>query len=597
MANSVEYIYSVLDRFSGPLNRFQEKVKTANQSVERISKSAQKMGADLSMRVTAPIIAMGTASVYAFGKFDSEVRNVMTLLDESQESMASISSGILDVSNRVPVAISDISSALYDVRSAGISAADQFEVLEQSARLGVAGIGSTKEAVDLVTSSINAFGLEGEAASGVYDQIFTAIKGGKTTITGLAQGFGAVAGTVAATGTKLDEYLASVSALTTTGLPASQAHTQLRAVMSGLTRDSKETSAVFRRLGAKDLKGLIDKAGGLVPALRQISDVVGGNEAHLLKMVGSTEALNAVLGLTGEQGKAFETILNDMRDGSASVDDAFDKQSGGFKNSMQTIWNSIQRVAIQVGKVLAPYIIMAGEYIGKLADKFDELSPSAKDTSVMIGLVLAAVGPLLVVMGILAGVVAAVGWPVIALVAAGAALAAAMAYLTETNHPVVETFGRLWDAIKRIFAPFGRLLGLFGDGSESGDTFSWVMDKLGDSIQVVLTPLVLLAETLATVFELIESLASADLDFMDTLDKGIARGKDTLMSGVEGVQSFFGFGDSDASAQDTANQRADAADANVNLGGEIVVRAGKGSEIESADINSDTGGNVARPGR
>ena len=286
MANSIEYIYSVLDRFSGPLNHFQEKVKTANQSVERISKSAQKMGADLSMRVTAPIIAMGTASVYAFGKFDSEVRNVMTLLDESQESMASISSGILDVSKRVPVAISDISGALYDVRSAGISAADQFEVLEQSARLGVAGIGSTKEAVDLVTSSINAFGLEGEAASGVYDQIFTAIKGGKTTITGLAQGFGAVAGTVAATGTQLDEYLASVSALTTTGLPAAQAHTQLRAVMSGLTRDSKETSAVFRRLGAKDLKGLIDKSGGLVPALRQISDVVGGNEAHLLKWWG-----------------------------------------------------------------------------------------------------------------------------------------------------------------------------------------------------------------------------------------------------------------------------------------------------------------------
>jgi TP901 family phage tail tape measure protein len=593
VANSIEYIYSVLDRFSGPLNHFQEKVKTANQSVERISKSAQKMGADLSMRVTAPIIAMGTASVYAFGKFDSEVRNVMTLLDESQESMASISSGILDVSKRVPVAISDISGALYDVRSAGISAADQFEVLEQSARLGVAGIGSTKEAVDLVTSSINAFGLEGEAASGVYDQIFTAIKGGKTTITGLAQGFGAVAGTVAATGTQLDEYLASVSALTTTGLPAAQAHTQLRAVMSGLTRDSKETSAVFRRLGAKDFKGLIDKSGGLVPALRQISDVVGGNEAHLLKMVGSTEALNAILGLTGEQGKAFETILNDMRDGAASVDDAFEKQSGGFKNSMQTIWNSIQRVAIQVGEVLAPYIMKAGEFIGKLADKFDELSPSAKETSVIMLAIGAAIGPLLVVMGTLGIAVAAVGGPVVALVAAGSALAAAMVYLTKTNHPVVETFGKLWDAIKRIFAPFGRLLGLFGDGAETGDTFSWVMDKLGDSIQVVLTPLVLLADTLATVFELIEALASADLDFMDALDNGLARGKDTIMSGVEGVQSFFGFGDSDTSAQDSADQRAATADANVNLGGEVVVRAGKGSEIESANITVNTGGNVA----
>ena len=310
-------------------------------------------------------------------------------------------------------------------------------------------------------------------------------------------------------------------------------------------------------------------------------------------MVGSTEALNAILGLTGEQGKAFETILNDMRDGAASVDDAFEKQSGGFKNSMQTIWNSIQRVAIQVGEVLAPYIMKAGEFIGKLADKFDELSPSAKETSVIMLAIGAAIGPLLVVMGTLGIAVAAVGGPVVALVAAGSALAAAMVYLTKTNHPVVETFGKLWDAIKRIFAPFGRLLGLFGDGAETGDTFSWVMDKLGDSIQVVLTPLVLLADTLATVFELIEALASADLDFMDALDKGLARGKDTIMSGVEGVQSFFGFGDSDTSAQDSADQRAATADANVNLGGEVVVRADKGSEIESANITVNTGGNVA----
>ena len=84
--------------------------------------------------------------------------------------------------------------------SAGVSAGDAMGVLNDSARLAVAGLGTTKEAVDIATSAINAFGLQGDKAAGVYDVVFTAIKNGKTTLSQLSQGFGAVAGTVAQAG-------------------------------------------------------------------------------------------------------------------------------------------------------------------------------------------------------------------------------------------------------------------------------------------------------------------------------------------------------------------------------------------------------------
>lgn len=171
------------------------------------------------------VVAGLTLSVKNAADFEKGMANVSTIVDTNTESMKDMGDAVLGIAKRTPVLTSDLTMALYDIRSAGVSAADGMNVLEKSAQLGVAGLGSTSESVDLVTSSLNAFKLKGEEASNVYGYIFNAVKYGKTTITGLAQGFGAVAGTVAAANIQLPEYLSAVAALTTTGQPAAQAHT------------------------------------------------------------------------------------------------------------------------------------------------------------------------------------------------------------------------------------------------------------------------------------------------------------------------------------------------------------------------------------
>ena len=95
---------------------------------------------------------------------------------------------VLDLGKRVPVSLDDLASALYDIRSAGISAGDAMGVLEGSAKLAVAGLGTTKEAANIVTSAINAFGLKGKDQANVYNTFFETVKNGKTTISELSQG-------------------------------------------------------------------------------------------------------------------------------------------------------------------------------------------------------------------------------------------------------------------------------------------------------------------------------------------------------------------------------------------------------------------------
>ena len=455
-------VLEAVDRASATMHKVE-------RSLGRIGKVATKVGRGLTTGVTLPVVGIGVAATKMTADFEQGMSNVSTLIDTNVESLSDMGAEVLRIGKETPVAVEDLTSALFDVRSAGVSAADQFAVLEGSAQLAVAGLGSTKEAVDLVTSATNAFQLEGDDAAKVFDNIFKTTKFGKTTISELAQGFGAVAGTVAATGTPLDEYLASVSALTTTGLPAAQAHRQLRRVMSGLTRDTKQTRAVFQALGAKDLKDLIAKSGGFNNAIKAISKELGGNEAKLLNLVGSTEALNAVLGLTGAQAEAAETTLHAMRNESDALGTAFAKQNKTTTAALQRTKNALLAAAVSIGTSLAPHVERLAEMVANASTWFAELDESTKGWIMTAAGVAAVVGPVLLIFGKIATIVSVIGAPVAAVVALLAT--AAVMIISE------------WEYFEQFFD-------LLWKGVVAGFDWAWskikpTIDRIRDGVKVI----------------------------------------------------------------------------------------------------------------
>jgi TP901 family phage tail tape measure protein len=390
-----------LDRTNKEIAEQSAKLDQINRGrkFQAMGNSMKSAGRSATLYLTTPLVAAGVASANMAKDFNASMSNISTLLDTTTENMGSMSRQVLGMARRLPVALDDLPAALYDIRSAGIDASDAMRVLEGSARLGVAGLGTTKEAADLVTSSINSFNLEGAEQARVYDLIFKTVKNGKTNISQLAQGFGGVAGTISAAGVELDEYLASVAALTTTGMPAAQSHTQLRAVISGLTRETKQSQKVFNDLSAKNMKDLIAKSGGLVPALNRIKEQLGGNDAEMLKLFGSTEALNAVLGLTGNQAESFNATLADMREGVNAIDPAFAKQAATDAAKQIENMNKFRTAAIDAGNAILPVMTQVFTVVGKLANAFSDLSPGTQ-SFILGALGIAAVaGPVLIGIG------------------------------------------------------------------------------------------------------------------------------------------------------------------------------------------------------
>lgn len=307
------------------------------------------------------------------GDFEEGINNVSTLIDTNVESLADMSNEVLNIGKNSPKTISDLTEGLYSIRSAGIAASDQFDVLRGSEKLAVAGLATTAEAVDIATSAINAFQLKGQDSVKMYDMLFKVVKYGKTNISEFAQGFGSVAGVVASADIKLDEYSAAVAAMTTTGVKANIAHTQMKAVIAGLSRATDDQVEIFNKLGAKSFKDLIAKSGGMVNALGKIKTAVGGNEAKIISLVGSVEAYNAVMSLTGATNAVYLQTLDDMRNGADSLTEAYAKQTAGFNMQLKIIGNQFQALGIKFGTGLLSVLKSAGNVLKGIIGFLDRM--------------------------------------------------------------------------------------------------------------------------------------------------------------------------------------------------------------------------------
>ena len=109
-----------------------------------------------------------------------------------------------------------------------------------SAKASAAGLGETKNIADLVTSAVNVYGKETLSAAGATDILVAGVREGKAEAAEFAMSLGRVIGDANELGVSFDEVTATVASLTRTGINAAESTTQLRAILKGLTRPSKE---------------------------------------------------------------------------------------------------------------------------------------------------------------------------------------------------------------------------------------------------------------------------------------------------------------------------------------------------------------------
>ena len=253
-------------------------------------------------------------------EFEKKIAEVSTLIKGATVDTKALEESIIQMSKTTGREAVELAAGAYQVLSAGITdSADSMLVLEQAAEAGIAGITDTFTAVDILTTALNAYGMEADEVGKVSDILFTTVRLGKTTFGALAGSLGQVLPFSAQLGVSLEEVGAAMAVLTSRGLSTEIATTALRASFISFINQADK----FEEAGVDILK--VVSEDGLIGAMDALKEITGGNIREMQKFIPETRALAAVLTLAGEGADAFSDALKEQIDNLGATTEAHEK--------------------------------------------------------------------------------------------------------------------------------------------------------------------------------------------------------------------------------------------------------------------------------
>jgi TP901 family phage tail tape measure protein len=331
------------------------------RDLKRLDTPMEKLGATTRALAPAATIALGALALGATKAVGSAndlalgLREVVTLTgetgDEANKTFAQMQGLVRNVSNEFAIAQDVLTKGLYQALSAGVPKDNALEFMQVASKAAIAGVTDVSTAVDGLTTTVNAFGLESSQTQAVADSMFAAVKGGKTTFEELSAALFNVAPAAAAAGVDFQEINAAIATLTASGVPTKIATTQLRAALVGLQKPSKDLDAIFQALGFESGQIAIEQKG-LGFALDAVRDAANGSNGRLQKLVGSVEAVAAINVLAGTGASKFADELERQATAAGSVDAAFEEIDKSRSIEKQRV--AFENLSLAIGTVIIP---------------------------------------------------------------------------------------------------------------------------------------------------------------------------------------------------------------------------------------------------
>lgn len=373
--------------FRSAMTGAQRSLRSLDAHTQRTQAALGKTARNLKL-LGAGVITGGAVALKWAADFEAQLNTINTVADVTPERLEAIGDDILKLARTTGTGIDDLTGAYYDLVSAGIDASDAQNVLTNANKLAIGGLSTTNEAVDLLTTALNAYGLKGKDASRITDYFAQAIAAGKVSAAELAGTFARIGPIAASAGIGIDELAASYGQMTAAGVPAAEASTQMRAAIVALQKPSKNLQKLQDKLG-KDFARMA-RQKGLAYTYNYISKQADRYGYTLQDLLGRQEAVQYALFTSGDAYKDYRRQLRDVRkahEGLGVAQGQMDKRQKGVTSSLrrlreiakstgitllQGLLPGVERVATKIGKLVEdhqPAIKQFGKDFGKLVDE------------------------------------------------------------------------------------------------------------------------------------------------------------------------------------------------------------------------------------
>jgi TP901 family phage tail tape measure protein len=396
------------------------KVEKSSQKLSAVGKRASAMGRTMTTKMTLPMAAAGAAAFKMASDFESSMTRIQSLVGLSAEAVEGFEKDVLRLSGETARAPKELADAMFFVTSAGIRGAEATDVLAASAKAAAVGLGDTATIADLATSALNAYGSDVISATDATDVMVAAVREGKLEADELAGSMGRVLPVASSMGVNFNEVGAAFASMSRTGTNANEAATQLRSIMVSLLKPTKDAEEALAGMGLSS-EGLRTqmREEGLLATLQTLSTEFDGNADAAASVFGNVRALVGVMDLMGANAESTSQIFANMADTTGTLDKAFGVASQTTEFKLNAALSEFKVAMIAIGKEVIPVVLpmlqSIAEFIGKVVKAFSNLSGPMKTVIVVVGLMVAALGPLLMILGLVGSAAGALGVSVAAM--------------------------------------------------------------------------------------------------------------------------------------------------------------------------------------
>ena len=377
--------------------------KDLNRASYKLNRQGAKWknaGRTMAASFTLPFAAVGVAGIKMALDIETSLNKIQNLVGASSEQVAQYSKDLKKVSNDTGKSQAELADGLFQIESAGIKGKAAVDTLTVAAKASAIGLGETKVVADALTSVMNAYGSENISAAEATDQLAAAVKFGKLEAASLAPAIGQVIPIAAKLGVSFSQVGAAIAVYSKQGADAAKASTGVKAILANfLGEGTPKQAEALEKLGMS-MESVREsfKTKGLAQTLNEISNAADKNGVDLSNVITNVRALSAAYAVTKDQ-EDYIKVSKGIADSANLVSDGFKnvEKSAGFK--LNKAINQLKNVAITIGELLIPTVMKLTGFLTSLVNKFNGLSDTTKKMIVSFSLVLAAIGPVLFIIG------------------------------------------------------------------------------------------------------------------------------------------------------------------------------------------------------
>lgn len=389
------------------------------EKIEKVGNTIEKVGNKLSIAsagVATGLVATAKASI----DYESAFTGVKKTVDATEEQLAELSDGILEMSTRMPAAATEIAGVAEAAGQLGIKTEDILSFTEVMINLGE----STNLTADEAATSLAKFANITNMSSENYERLGSVIvdlgNNFATTEADIVNMATNLASTGELTGLTEPQIMALATAMSSVGIEAEAGGSAMSKLLKKIQvscetgNASLEEFASVAGMSASEFKKAFeeDAVGALSSFLSGLNDTErnGKSAIAILQDMDLTEVRlsNTILSLSNANGVLSDAVdtANNAWDENTALQEEADKRYGTTESQIEMLKNEVTKLAIEFGDELAPSLRDLLEdvkpLLTKVADaikKFSSLDDTTKQNTIKILALSTALGPAIKLFG------------------------------------------------------------------------------------------------------------------------------------------------------------------------------------------------------